>query len=112
MVLFIIGLGLGDEKDVTVRGLECIRNCKVLYLEYYTSVIGVDKTKLEEFYGIPIVIADRNMVESDSEQIYLSARSQNVGFLVVGDPLCATTHVDLMLVLFSNIITIMTRILG
>lgn len=40
MVLFIVGLGLGDEKDITVRGLESIRTCSKLYLEYYTSVLG------------------------------------------------------------------------
>lgn len=46
MVLFVIGLGLGDEKDITVRGLESIRKCTRVYLEYYTSVLGVDKAAL------------------------------------------------------------------
>lgn len=36
-------------------------------------------------------------VESDCEQIYMSAIEDNIGFLVVGDPLCATTHTDLIL---------------
>jgi len=97
MVLFIVGLGLGDEKDITVRGLECVRSCSSLFLEYYTSVLGADKNRLEEFYGIPITVADRNLVELNAESIYKNAKTTNVGFLVVGDPLCATTHVDLML---------------
>jgi len=97
MVLYLIGLGLGDEKDITVRGLECVKSCTKLYLEYYTSVLGIDNKKLEEFYGVPIIVADRNMVESEAEQIYLDAKDNNIGFLVVGDPLCATTHVDLIL---------------
>lgn len=97
MVLFLIGLGLGDEKDITVRGLECVKSCKMLYLEYYTSVLGINKDKLEEFYGVPIIVADREMVESQAEQIYKEAGESNIGFLVVGDPLCATTHVDLIL---------------
>jgi diphthine synthase len=97
MVLYIVGLGLGDEKDITVRGLECVKSCTKLYLEYYTSVLGVDTKKLEEFYGVPITVADREMVESQAEEIYGSALDTNVGFLVVGDPLCATTHVDLIL---------------
>jgi precorrin-2 methylase len=33
MVLYIIGLGLGDEKDVTVKGLEYIRSSAAIYLE-------------------------------------------------------------------------------
>ena len=97
MVLFLIGLGLGDEKDITVRGLECVKSCSRLYLEYYTSILGIDKLKLEAFYGVPIILADRNMVESEAEQIYMTAKDDNIGFLVVGDPLCATTHTDLML---------------
>lgn len=39
----------------------------------------------------------RDQVESDCEQIYLSAATEDIGFLVVGDPLCATTHTDLIL---------------
>ena len=62
MVLYIVGLGLGDEKDITLRGLECVQKCKKLYLEYYTSILGIDHVKLEKFYGVPIVLADRNMV--------------------------------------------------
>lgn len=46
MVLYIIGLGLGDEKDITVRGLEAVRGSAKVVLEHYTSILGVDKAKL------------------------------------------------------------------
>lgn len=39
MVLFLIGLGLGDEKDITVRGLEIVKSCSKLFLEAYTSIL-------------------------------------------------------------------------
>ena len=97
MVLYVIGLGLGDEKDITVRGLECIKKCNKLFLEYYTSILGIDNNKLTQFYGVKVELADRNMVESEAEQIYLPARTENIGLLVVGDPLCATTHTDIIL---------------
>ena len=97
MVLYVIGLGLGDEKDITLRGLECVKSCRYLYLEYYTSVLGIDKDKLEAFYGNKIIVADRNMVESECDMIIGNADKDNVGFLVVGDPLCATTHIDIIL---------------
>jgi len=42
MVFFIIGLGLGDEKDISIRGLEAIQKCQAVYLEYYTSLLGVE----------------------------------------------------------------------
>ena len=97
MVLFLVGLGLGDEKDVTVRGLEAIKSCDKIFLEHYTSILGADKDKLEAFYGKSIVIADRHMVESEAEQIYEPAKEGNVALLVVGDPVCATTHTDMMI---------------
>ena len=58
MVLYIVGLGLGDEKDITVRGLEAVKTCERLYLEFYTSILGIDNAKLEAFYGIPVVMAE------------------------------------------------------
>lgn len=97
MVLYIVGLGLGDEKDITVKGLECVKSCTRLYLEFYTSVLGIEKEKLQDFYGVPVVYADRDMVETQAEEIYAAASTENIGFLVVGDPLCATTHTDLIL---------------
>lgn len=97
MVLYVIGLGLGDEKDITVRGLEAVRSSSKVVLEHYTSILGVDKAKLESFYGKDIVLADRNVVESEADSIYASAKEEDVAFLVVGDPLCATTHTDLII---------------
>ena len=41
MVFYMVGLGLGSPEDVTVRGLKAIQSCKEVYLEYYTSIMGV-----------------------------------------------------------------------
>jgi diphthine methyl ester synthase len=98
MTLYMIGLGLGDEKDITVRGLELVQQADVVFLEAYTSILGIDKDKLETFYQKEITIADRGLVENDAEMLILEpAKTQKVAFLVVGDPICATTHTDLML---------------
>ena len=45
-MLYMIGLGLGDEKDVTLKGWQAIKECKMLFLEAYTSILGVDTKKL------------------------------------------------------------------
>lgn len=46
-MLYIIGLGLNDEKDITVKGLEAIQKCDAVFLEAYTSIlISVSKAKL------------------------------------------------------------------
>mmetsp|Transcript_18486 Transcript_18486/g.27926 ORF Transcript_18486/g.27926 Transcript_18486/m.27926 type:complete len:287 (+) Transcript_18486:174-1034(+) len=97
MVFYLVGLGLGDEQDVTIRGQRAIESCNIIFLEAYTSILGVDQEKLEAFYKKPITVADRNMVESEAEQIYGPAKDGNVALLVVGDPVCATTHTDIMI---------------
>lgn len=44
-----------------------------------------------------MTIADREMVESESDTILDNAQNVNVAFLVVGDPFGATTHTDLVI---------------
>ena len=84
--------------SVTVRGLELIKSSSKVFLEAYTSVLSIGKERLEAFYGRDdIVIADRDFVECHAEEIYLPAKEGNVSFLVVGDPVCATTHSDIMI---------------
>lgn len=96
-MLYLIGLGLGDEKDITVKGLEIIKKCSLVYLEGYTSKLQCSVKDLEAFYGKKIIIARRDDVEKDSNEILFAAKSKDVALLVVGDPMSATTHVDLLL---------------
>lgn len=98
MTLFMIGLGLGDEKDITVKGLEAVKSCDYIYLEHYTSILpNCQISKLEEFYGKTITIANRELVEQQSDEIIKKAKDFNVAFLVVGDVFGATTHTDFVL---------------
>ncbi|MBI3037223.1 diphthine synthase [Candidatus Woesearchaeota archaeon] len=96
MVLYLIGIGLNDEKDISVRGLEVIRSCDAVYLENYSSLLNCSIPDLERFYGKKIVAADRKLVEQ-SEEIVAAAAKKNVALLVIGDPWGATTHIDIML---------------
>jgi diphthine methyl ester synthase len=45
-MLYIIGLGLADEKDISVKGLEIVRKAERVYLEAYTAILLVDKDQL------------------------------------------------------------------
>ena len=97
MTLYFIGLGLNNEKDITINGLDAIKKCDLIYLENYTSILNCTKENLEKFYGKKIILANRNFVESDDNEILENAKTKNVAFLVAGDPLVATTHIDLFL---------------
>ena len=99
-MLYIIGLGLSDFEDITVKGLKAIQSSSKIYLEHYTSILGGGadyKDHLEEFYKKKITLADRTMVEQNSDEIIEQAQKSIVSFLVVGDPFGATTHTDLIL---------------
>jgi len=96
MALYLIGLGLSDEKDLSVKALEAIKSCDIIYLESYTSRLNVPTANLEKLYGKKIILADRDMVESQAEKTILKdAKTKAVAFLVVGDIFSATTHTDI-----------------
>lgn len=60
MVFFMIGLGLGDPEDISIKALNAIRSCKEVYLEYYTSVMSTGNSDLAAFLQVPIIEADRD----------------------------------------------------
>jgi diphthine synthase len=96
-MLYLIGIGLADKKDITVKGLEAVKTCDTIYLEHYTSVLP-DSTveELEAFYGKNITLASRDFVES-ADELLAAAQKETVALLVVGDVFGATTHTDLLL---------------
>src|SRR3989344_7537979 len=98
MTLYFIGIGLNDEKDISLKGLELVKKADFVYLENYTSKLNCNLNYLEELYGKKIILADRKLVEMDAEKTILKqAKDQEVAFLVVGDVFSATTHMDLYL---------------
>lgn len=95
-MLTFVGLGLHDEKDVSVRGLEAIKNADTVFLEVYTSVLtGAPVEKLEEYYGKKIIPLYREDVEIKSDKIIEAAKTGNAVFLTAGDSMVATTHADI-----------------
>ncbi len=95
MTIHLIGLGLSSEKDISVKGLEIIRKCDKVYLENYTSLLQCSIKDLEKFYGKKIILTNREKTEQRFEHILTEAKTQEVAFLIVGDPFSATTHTEL-----------------
>lgn len=95
--LVFIGLGLHDEKGITLRGMEEARSADTVWAELYTSgLIGTSLASIERLLGKPIRKLTRTEVE-EGHKILEAAAREKVAFLVVGDPMAATTHVDLRL---------------
>lgn len=94
-MLTFIGIGLYDEKDISLKGLEAIRSADHIYAEFYTSILmGTTIEKLEALYNRKLTLLSREDVEQQPEWLQ-RARSQDVVFLTGGDAMVSTTHVDL-----------------
>ena len=95
--LVFVGLGLFDEKDITVKGLEAARVADTVFAEFYTSSLrGTTLETLQLTVGKPILVLSRADVEEGSK-VLEAARHGTVVLLVPGDPMAATTHVELRL---------------
>jgi len=54
-MLYLVGLGLADETDITLKGLQIVKQADRVYLEAYTSVLLVDKEKLVRSCSFPFL---------------------------------------------------------
>ncbi len=95
-MLYLIGLGIWDEGDISLRGIESCRKADRLYAELYTSVWGGDLRKLEKLIRKKIRVIGRRDLEEWSARLVREAKRRNVVVLVPGDPLSATTHSGLI----------------
>jgi diphthine synthase len=97
-MLTFIGLGLSDERDISVKGLEVIRKADVVYLETHTSrLTGTTLPAMERFYGRPVIPVTREELEEHPGEILARAGTGKVALLCGGDPMVSTTHADLRL---------------
>jgi len=94
--LWLIGLGPGDLQQMTVAALEDARGADYRFLEGYTALLPPSQLKNMEALIGPWEMRMRSSVEEPHDLLQL-AKTSKVALLVVGDPLQATTHVDLQI---------------
>ncbi len=95
--LVFVGMGLHDERDISLRGMEEIQSADAVFAELYTSLMENSTVKkLSRLAGKRVVQISRRMLEEENGQelIAVAQRGKAV-MLVPGDPMIATTHVDL-----------------
>jgi diphthine synthase len=95
--LVFVGLGLHDEKSLSLKGLEEARMANEVFIELYTSLLPDFSLKnLEAMIGKHITVLSRHDLEEENGKTLLSAAGEGrVVFLVPGDPFIATTHATL-----------------
>ncbi|GAB6878780.1 diphthine synthase [Halorubrum gandharaense] len=97
-MLTFIGLGLYDERSITVEGREALREADRVFAEFYTSkLVGASVADLEAYHDTEIEVRPREGVEQDPEAILEAAADGDAAFLTAGDTMISTTHADLRL---------------
>lgn len=97
-MLTFVGLGLYDERSITIEGREAIADADHVFAEFYTSRLsGASLDELEAYHDVEIEVRTREGVERDPEPILEAADESDAVFLTAGDTMISTTHVDLRL---------------
>lgn len=97
MSLTLIGIGLFDEKDLSLRAIEEAKNSDKVYIELYTSKWYGNLKNLEKLLGKKVIELKRKDLEENSSKIIEEAKNRKIGILVGGDSFVATTHIALKL---------------
>jgi len=95
-MLYLVGLGIWDEKDLSLRSIEACKKSKEVYMELYTARWRGSLKNLEKITGKKIKILERPDLEEKSLSLIEKAKTKDIAILFPGDPLSATTHLSLV----------------
>lgn len=93
-MLYIIGTGLNNEQDMSLRSLEILKNSTQIFLESYTSKSNLQN--LQKIIQKEIKTVFRNFIECTTEILDL-AEHETISLLIIGTPFFATTHTDILI---------------
>ena len=95
--LSLVGIGISDEKGISLSGLEELKSCDRIFAESYTNLMPEGTLgRLEKLVGKKIELLKREDVEGE-KVILEAASSSRVALVTPGDPMIATTHVSLVI---------------
>ncbi|MBN1357170.1 diphthine synthase [Candidatus Bathyarchaeota archaeon] len=95
--LVFVGLGLHDEKGISLQGIEETKTANQAFIELYTSVLPCfSMQRFEAIVNKLVHIISRHNLEEENGAVILNAaETGKTVFLIPGDPFIATTHVAL-----------------
>jgi len=95
--LVFVGLGLNDEKGISIHGLEEAKTADSVFAELYTSLLpDFSLERFEALLGKTITTLSRRNFEEENGKLILDAANRGRTVLLVpGDPFVATTHIAL-----------------
>ncbi|MEM4663287.1 MAG: diphthine synthase [Candidatus Diapherotrites archaeon] len=95
-MFYLIGCGLST-KQITAEAFDAMKKCDELYLDAYTNVCEDMVEKLEKIANKKIVPLGRVEIEALFFEKLKAAKEKNIGLIVIGNALFATTHIQLLI---------------
>jgi diphthine synthase len=96
--LIFIGMGLGGEEGMSIAALNALKDADLIYVENYTGLVPDSViNNLETLIGSTLTPADRETVEDGTKLLEAARDNNSTVLLTIGDPMTATTHIDLKL---------------
>jgi len=96
-MLVLAGLGVSDEKGITLEELEEAKSADYVFVELYTNIWRGNISNLEKIIGKKVEVLKRKNLEENVSDIVDLAKDKKVLIFVPGDPLVATTHSSIIL---------------
>lgn len=95
LMLLLVGLGIHGYVGLSAKALDLLLGIKNIYVEKYTSPMSESEIDgLRRTLNKYVKIVPRWYVD-DGREILQMAKSSDAALLIYGDPLIATTHIDL-----------------
>ena len=96
-MFYLVGVGL-KPGHLTLEALETLKSCDQIYLESYTSEYAEGLlNELQNVVGKSFKKFGRKQVEEEMGSAIHSAKKNNIALMIFGNPLTATTHIQLLL---------------
>ncbi len=95
-MLWLIGCGIWEPKDMSLKAYEILKTADKVYLEDYTSKTAITKNSLEELLHRDVISLNREKVENYN-WLLEEANSKNIALVIKGDVFAATTHYSIYL---------------
>jgi len=96
LMLTLAGLGLNDERDVSIKGIEAAKEADKVYCELYTGKWAGSLEGLQGMIKKQVFVLKRRDLEEGASEILKEAKEKNILIFTQGDPMVATTHSSLL----------------
>ncbi|MGH9910728.1 MAG: diphthine synthase, partial [Nitrososphaerales archaeon] len=94
-MLLLVGLGIHGYAGLSAKALDSLLTIQNIYVEKYTSPMPESEIDgLKRMLNKDVKVVPRWFVE-DGREILQLAKNSDAALIVYGDPLIATTHLDL-----------------